>query len=181
MNKYVITLSFLCLTLLSPFCVKAQIDVEEHKVDSTSKFCKLLNTLLKECRTDFSKVIDYDKKSDAGPESFEAKKAFVFDASHTTSIQKKNTTYIYRAVFLSKDNRDELLASYHNLVNQVKVCLPYNYDFKEKKNPVYKFYQTDIKPSVEARDAAPDFRIYVQEDWINHHFTLIMEIKTPGK
>lgn len=155
--------------------------VEEHKVDSSSNFYKILHTVLSNADKHFFELIQPSTDSNFTQDSWEVKSQYHFDASHSTSVEKKGNAYVYRAVFLSKDNRDELVSSYNNLISQIRESMPYNYAYKEKKNPVYKVYDCSIKPDTEGIYAAPSFRVFIEEDWINRHYSLVLEIKSVEK
>jgi hypothetical protein len=162
-------------------------------------FCKRLDQVMEAADDHFSNVIDFQKDSfgfrdpygnpvttrmkntvaDSSGIGWRVRPDLKLEQARECRVIHEGGAYRFEAVFLARDEKEQLAASYNNLLNQVKDCYPEVFTFTAKKSHNYNVvYETEAAPNL-TLPGAPNarIRIFIQRNWNTMLYELVLEIK----
>jgi hypothetical protein len=171
-----------CSTSVYPPNVHAQNFEVPIVRDTANVFYRQLSNVIRQIDTHFDNAKD-SLVDTTGQKTWTCKENYKMDGAHSCAIYQRGFNTIYVAFFLSRDSKDALESSYHNLCHQLEDCMGPNYVYKEKKATAAdmllgsKDYKCEMTPS---RDAVPDqadMLVSVEKDTQTGDYELILEIQ----
>src|SRR5690349_15157129 len=100
--------------LFSSFSLHAQYEVDENEVKHypRAEFCRMLDRVMAQADTQFVTAKDSLKSSLAGTNVWYANQTFSFGEARSCVVEESIKGTTYKAVFLARDTKDGLAASY---------------------------------------------------------------------
>jgi len=172
-----------CTAVIYPGRLAAQnIDDDAVIRDTTSAFYKQLSGIIKQIDTHFDKAKD-ELVDTTGQKTWSCKESYKLDGARSCAVMQKGFNTIYVAFFLSRESKDALESSYHNLCHQLKDCMGANYDYKEKKASTADMllrrnnYACEMTPNHDSAPDQADMLVTVEKDSQTGNYELILEIQ----
>jgi len=172
-----------CAAAVYPTSLSAQnLDDDAVIRDTTSAFYKQLSGIIKQIDTHFDKA--KDKLVDTtGQKTWSCKESYQLNGARSCAVMQKGFNTIYVAFFLSRESKDGLEASYHNLCHQLKDCMGANYDYKEKKASAADMllgrnnYACEMTPNHDSSPDQADMLVTIEKDSQTGNYDLVLEIQ----
>jgi len=172
-----------CAAAIYPSTLKAQnLDDDAILRDTSNAFYKQLANVIRQIDTHFDKAKD-ELVDTTGQKTWTCKESYELGGARSCAILQKGLNTIYVAFFLSRDSKDALESSYHNLCHQLKDCMGANYDYKERKASAadmlmgHNNYECEMTPNHDSAPDQADMLVTVQKDSQIGNYELILEIQ----
>ena len=182
--KPVIFFSIFTLSVLYSNKLKAQDYYNDDSLirDTGNTFCKQLSKIISQADFKFDQM--KDSLVDAGVQkTWTCKENCKLNGARECEILQNGVATEYAAIFLSRDTKDALAASYNNLCHQLKDCLGMHYVYKDKKATTsdmllgLKNYECEMTPYGDATPEQADILVSIQPDSQTGNYDLVLEIK----
>ena len=183
LTQLFIFLFICCAAAVYPSSLHAQnLDDDAVIRDTTSAFYRQLSTIIRQIDTHFDRAKD-QLVDTTGQKTWTCKESYKLNGARSCAVLQKGFNTIYVAFFLSRESKDALESSYHNLCHQLKDCMGANYDYKEKKATTSdkllgrNNYECEMTPNHDSAPDQADMLVSVQKDSETGNYELILEIQ----
>ena len=184
LSKSVVVILFFSLSALYSNKIKAQDYYNDDSLirDTTNVFCKQLASIIRETDSKFDMMKD-SLVSNNEQKTWTCKENFKINGARSCEVLQNGIFTEYAAFFLSRDSKDALGSSYHNLCHQIKDCMGLHYVYKDKKTSTTdmllgnKSYECEMTPYGDATPEQAYILVSVQKDSQTGNYDLVLEIK----
>jgi hypothetical protein len=140
-------------------------------------FCLMLDKIFEQEVQGFVNTAD-SASDEEMPQGYKAvKEEYSFEQANCELVTLPSGQTVYRAVFMTRDNRESLVASYNNVLAMVKECYGENYVFKDKASKIRKVYECRGTPyDIDVNKEQAEIVVYISEDWINKVYQVVLQV-----
>jgi hypothetical protein len=140
-------------------------------------FCLILDKIFEQEVKGFPNVADTATEEEQASGHLPVKENYGFDQASCELVKLPSGQTVYRAVFMTRDDKESLVASYNNLLAMVKECYGKDYVFKDKTSKIRKIYECRGAPyDINVNKEQAEVVVYIQEDWMNRIYRLVLQV-----
>lgn len=140
-------------------------------------FCLILDKVFEQEVQGFANAADTAAGEDMPAGHKAVKEMYSFEQANCELVTLPSGQTVYRAVFMTRDNRESLVASYNNVLAMVKECYGENYVFKDKASKLRKVYECRGTPyDIDVNKEQAEIMVYISEDWINKVYQVVLQV-----
>jgi hypothetical protein len=140
-------------------------------------FCLLMDKILDGQKIGYPGFADTVSYDDGDTAIWPVRGQYSFDQATCQLVTLPTGQTVYRAVFMTRDNKESIVASYKNLLAMVKECYGDDYVFKDKESKIRKVYECRAVPySIDVNKEQAEMVVYIAEDWISRTYHLVLQV-----
>ncbi|MGZ5281972.1 MAG: hypothetical protein ACXWEY_06820 [Bacteroidia bacterium] len=177
--------------LLSTSAAFAQSYDDDDRPVLKDEFCLKLKKIINDKPNNYANLADSlsgDEMPQAGMDGLiPVREDATFEQARRSMLAGAGSDTKYRTVFMVRDTREGLVPSYNNLLQMLKDCLYFDYEFnetsllnvKEIASLGYKTYENIGKPLQINKAGIPQADIYfmIQKNKASRQYELVLEIR----
>ncbi|MGZ5302794.1 MAG: hypothetical protein ACXWDO_01645 [Bacteroidia bacterium] len=177
--------------LLSTSAAFAQSYDDDDRPVLKDEFCLKLKKIINDKPNNYANLADSlsgDEMPQAGMDGLiPVREDATFEQARRSMLVGAGSDTKYRTVFMVRDTREGLVPSYNNLLQMLKDCLYFDYEFnetsllnvKEIASLGYKTYENIGKPLQINKAGIPQADIYfmIQKNKASRQYELVLEIR----